>query len=543
MRDAAEHARSIDPAKLVPFIWPRIARWAAVLAVLAVGLGFVPTYRTKAFVQKQKDTSSIRDTGKHLADFTRRTVEQRKPVLEPTQKALNEVSELGDKLAKANLTRSEALRDLASVTEKLAQQAQQFGKNPGFKPLEQAARESGSAGNQSPEALQQQMNALQKALGNGPANADKLEKMRRDLQKARQALANLPDKDSAAAKAAKEAINQSLAELSKQMNDMGQSLQGLDDAIRALQQNQTDLALKEMEHALTDLEKLRDMAKSLEQLQKQAAKMGKDLAEQLKNGQAQAAQKTLEKMVEQLKAANLTPEQMQKLMDEVSRSIEPGSQYGKVGELLKNAADQMKAGKNPGAAQNLAAAAKELEKLLQQMADAQSLMAALDGLDRAQLAIALGKEWGQCQGECQACNGMGCELCMGKNFKWCHGGKPGRGVGIWADEEGWTYFDREMERWDNSGVERPEMDPRGHTDRDANLNPNLMPTKVRGQMSPGGQMPSITLKGVSIKGQSSIQYEEAAAAAQADAESALNQDHVPRAYQNTVRDYFDDLKK
>ena len=56
-------------------------------------------------------------------------------------------------------------------------------------------------------------------------------------------------------------------------------------------------------------------------------------------------------------------------------------------------------------------------------------------------------------------------------------------------------------------------------------------------------MPSITLKGVSIKGQSTVQYQEAAAAAQAEAESALNQDQVPRAYQNAVREYFDDLKK
>ena len=56
-------------------------------------------------------------------------------------------------------------------------------------------------------------------------------------------------------------------------------------------------------------------------------------------------------------------------------------------------------------------------------------------------------------------------------------------------------------------------------------------------------MPSITLKGVSIKGQSTVQFEEAAATAQSEAQSALNQDQVPRAYQNGVRDYFDDLKK
>lgn len=56
-------------------------------------------------------------------------------------------------------------------------------------------------------------------------------------------------------------------------------------------------------------------------------------------------------------------------------------------------------------------------------------------------------------------------------------------------------------------------------------------------------MPSITLKGVSIKGQSNVKYEEAVTAAQTEAQSALSQEKVPRAYKGAVRDYFDDLKK
>ena len=55
-------------------------------------------------------------------------------------------------------------------------------------------------------------------------------------------------------------------------------------------------------------------------------------------------------------------------------------------------------------------------------------------------------------------------------------------------------------------------------------------------------MPSITLRGVSIKGDSSVQFQEAVNAAQSDARNALNQDEVPRAYRDSVRNYFDDLK-
>jgi len=542
--DAAQHAKTLDPRRLLPLRLPGIGRWALLIVVLGLGLGFVPEYRSKTHLQQKKDAANIRETGKQLSEFTKRYMEQRPPVMEPTQKAMETVAELGDKLGKATLTRSEALRDLTSVTDRLSQQAKELGQNPAIKPLERAAREPGGTSSQTPESLQQQMQALQKSLGDAAANPDKLGKMKNDLLKAQQALSNLPDKNSAAGKAAREQLAQSLSELAKQARDMGQSLAGLEEAIQALQNNQTDLALRELQTALDDLEKLRDMAKAMQQLQQQAAKLGKDLAEQLKNGQAQAAQQTLQKMIEQLKGANLSQEQLQKIMEEVSKAVEPGSQYGKVGEHLKNAAGQLQKGQKPEGTQSLAEAAKELEKLMQQMSDAEAMMAALEALERAQMAIAMCKSWGECNGTgCGACNGMGCWMCMGKGRGWGHGGKPGNGVGTWADDTGWTYFSDDMGRWDNSGIQRPDMDSRGHTDRPDDLNPNLVPDKVRGQMSPGGSMPSITLKGVSIKGQSSVQYEEAVAAAQAEAQSALNQDQVPRAYQGAVRDYFDDLKK
>jgi hypothetical protein len=320
-----------------------------------------------------------------------------------------------------------------------------------------------------------------------------------------------------------------MADLARQAREAGASLESLEEAIKALESNNADLFLKDMETATHDLEKMRDMAKAMQQLQEQAAKLGKDLAEQLEKGQGKAAVETLQKMIEQLKQASVSPEQLQRIMDEAQKAAKPGSQYGKVGELLKNSAQQCKAGHKGDAAQSLAEAQAELQKLMDQMADADALQATLDALNRAQMAISQCKSWGQCQGR--------------PGFK--PGGKPGRGVGTWADENGWTYFDNPNQDagWDNSGIERPDMEGKGLTDRPDDLNPNLTPDKVKGQMSPGGSMPSITLKGVSIKGTSNVKFEEAAATAQQDAQSALNQDQVPRAYQNAVRDYFDDLKK
>ena len=166
---------------------------------------------------------------------------------------------------------------------------------------------------------------------------------------------------------------------------------------------------------------------------------------------------------------------------------------------------------------------------MQQMGDAQSMMAALENLDKASMCIGQGQGWGQCK-----MPGKG----PGKN--------PGNGVGTWGEEGGeWV---------ENYGEGTPYVDRSALNDRDQfgkspsdraqnDLTDKLQPTKVKGQFSPGGPMPSITLKGVSIKGTSKVAYEEAAAAAQSDAQSALSQEKVPRAYQGAVKDYFDDLKK
>jgi len=527
LTDAAAHLKEIDPRRLVRFTLPKAARWALLILVLAAGLGFVPEYRSQADKQKQADAKVIKEAGKHLADLTRRSLEQRKPAIENTTKSLESVTSLGDEFTKKSLTRSEALKDLASVTDKLKDQLKELSKDPALKKLEQAARSPGGTDSQTAAGLQKQMESLQKQLGDQKGSPEAMDKLQKDLEKLQEAAKGLADKTGSGNDAERQKLSESLSALSQQAQQMGLQLPQLDEAIAALAANQSERFMKDLNAALNDLEKLRDMAQKLQQLQAQAEKLGKDLAEQLKYGQAEAAAQTLGKLAEQLKAGNLSQEQLQKILQEVSEAVPQAADYGKVADLLKQGATQMKAGDKPAASQSLAAAAKELEKLMQQMGDAQSLMAAMENLGQASMCIGTCQGWGMC-----------------KNPGFGKGGKPGSGVGTWADENGgWGYDGEWTERWDNSGQTRPDMDPRGHTERDASLKDGLTPTKVKGQFSPGGQMPSITLKGVSIKGQSKVAYEESVTAAQADAQSALSQEKVPRAYQGAVKDYFDDLKK
>jgi CRISPR/Cas system CSM-associated protein Csm2 small subunit len=531
LHDAVSHAQEIDPRKLVPFHLPKATRWALLVLALAAGLGFVPEYRSKAYLQKQADAKVIREVGKQIADLTRREIKQRPPALDTTRKSLEIVSDLGQKLEKASLTRGDALRDLASVSDKLKNEVKDLARDPGLKKLAQAARAPGRGDSLAGASLQKQIEQLQKQLGQQTGGSAALDKLQKDLEKLQQAAKDLADQSGTAADAERQKLSAQLSALSQQAAQLGVQLPQLDEAIAALAAQNTGLFVKDLDQALNDLEKLRDMAKRLEDLQAMAEKIGKDLAEQLKYGQAEAAADTLKKFAEQMKSANLTPEQMRKILDEVTRALPPAQEYGKVADYLKQACQQGQTGDRAGASQSLAAAAKELEELLEKMADAQSLMASLENLEQASTCIGQCKGWGLSQSRKGGFNPFG------RN--------PGSGVGTWGQEGGeWIESGDWTAHVDNSGIRRPDLDPRGLTERErSDLTDRLKPDKVRGQFSPGGQMPSITLKGVSIKGTSRVQYEEAVAAAQSDAESALSQQKVPRAYQGAVRDYFDDLKK
>lgn len=527
--DAAACARRFDAGKALPLRLPRRARWCVLVLAFSAGLGFVPEYRSASHREQQQQAEMIRETGRQLTELVRRELTHRAPVLETTRQSLEDLDQLGQQLAKVKLNRNQALKELASMTDRIEQQLQELGKDPGLRKLQQPDRSGPSGESLMEEGLQKRIDAMQEQLGTMSGKAEALEQMKqqlRNLQQTAQALANA---DGASADAMKQELSQAMAELSRQAESLGLDAAGLDAALQALAGGEIDQMLRDLEAMYLDLEQMAQMARAMQDLQQQLAELGKDLAEQLEKGQGILAYATLKRMIKALEQADLTPEQLQEILSEVGKAVDPGLEYGQLGEFLRAATGEMQRGQKAEAAQSLAKAAEELKRLMDQMSDCQGLMAALDCLKAGQMCVGNNMSWGLCKGG----------ACLPGSRP---GGQPGRGVGTWGDDNLW--MDPENSGlWDNSGIERPDLDPRGFTDRgDTPLNEALTPTKVRGQISPGGPMPSITLKGVNIRGQSRVDYEEVVAAAQSEAQSALSQDQVPRAYRGTVRDYFDDLK-
>ena len=263
-------------------------------------------------------------------------------------------------------------------------------------------------------------------------------------------------------------MSQSLSDIAKAAQDMGQPLPDLESAIADLQSSQMDSLQRDLDAATTDLNKLKEMAQALQKLQQQADHPGKDLPEQLQFGQAEAAQGTLKKMIDRLNSGDFTPEEAAKTLDEVARSVEPAAPYGKASDFLKQAAQQLRAGEKPGAAQSLASASKELEKIMSEMGDAKALSASLAALKKA-----------------EACLGQGRGRPGGGSNRLKAGTGSNGGVGGWTPDDS-TLYPEMSASWDNTGVVRPDTDPRGLTDRgEAQLAENLNPTKLKGQLMPG----------------------------------------------------------
>ncbi len=520
LKDAAAHLKGLHPRQMLPFKLTGAAKLAALTLLLCAGLGLVPEHRTETHKRREADAENIQETGRRISEFAKRSLEKRPAAAEQARIAMETAGDLGSGLEKKDLTRTDAMREIATAAEKVRAQANELSKDPALKQMRQAARASGGE-MPSKESLEKQIEGLKSKLGT-ESSPEQIDKLKSQLAKAEQRARALNSENSSASD--RQQLGNELNDLARQAQALGIDLPQLDEAIEALAANQTGLLLKNLEASLMDLEKLSQMAKTLQALRQQADKLGKDLAEQLEKGQAERARETLAKLARDVQKAGISPDELNKIMEEVGKAIPPAGNYGKVAEHLEAARQQMKAGKNAEAAQSLQAAAKELENLMQQFADAEMMMATLEALNQASMCVGSGKCWGP-----------------GKKPGYGKGGKPGSGVGMWGDDsQEWDGAETEMA--DNSGVERPNSDPRsGAGEREAS--DPLSPSKVRGQFSPGGQMPSISLKGVGIKGQSSVHYEQAAEAAQSEAQSALSQDKVPRAYRDAVRNYFDEIKE
>ena len=529
LRDAALAARQIEPGKLIPLRVPKKGHWILLLLVVCVGLGFVPEHRSQAYLDQQRDAVIIKDVGRNLDALTKLQIKMSPPHFESTEESLESVQQLGRELKRGKLARNEALAELSSLAEQLRGQSSTLGQAQTLKKLQQMATASPGAAQQSTTSMQRQLDELKQSLGDAQhTKPQQFDTLKSKMDAIKNAAAGLPSADSPEGKQARQQLEKSMADLAKMADQMGLELPNIDQALQALESSDIDQFLKNLSIAGEDLKKMADLAEAMRNLQMQMAEVGKTLGEQLEKGQVPAALESLQEMISKFDSALLAPEELERMIQELQEALEPAESFGDCSSCLSSARNKAKAGDKAGASKSLAEAAEQLKKVLQQMDDMQNMMAALQNLERAQLAVGNCQTFGSCKSQVTGSSNN----------------KPGGGVGTWGNDSYQLTPDDLAQRWDNSGFSRPNMDARGNTDRgDGNVPEDLVSTRIKGKLNPNGSMPSITLRGVSITGNSRVQFQEAVSAAQSDARNALNQDKVPRAYRGSVRNYFDDLKQ
>ena len=527
IRDAAKAVAIIEPGKLLPLRLPRMCRWTLLVLAACVGLGFVPEHRSQAYLDQQRDSAIIDDVGRNLEALTKLQVAMTPPHFERTEESLESVQELGQEFTRGKLMRDEALAKLSSLAEQLRDQSSKLGQAQTLRKLQQSAQAPPGVAQQSTAEMQRQLDELKQNLGDAKdTKPEQFDKLKSKMDAIKNAATGLPDADSPKGQQARQQLAQSLSDLAKMAEQMGLELPNIDEALLALEAGDVDQFLKKLDITGEDLQKMADLAKAMQNLQMQMAEIGKTLGEQLERGQVPAALKSLQRMMSQLDSALLAPEQLDTMIQELQDALEPAENFGECSNRLSSAKEKAKAGDKAGASRSLVEAAEELKKVLQQLGDMENMMAALQNLERAQLAVGNSQSFGSCQ-----------------NPSAGPSSRPGGGVGTWGNDSYQLSPEDLAQRWDNSGISRPDLDARGNTDRgEGNVPEDMVSTRVKGKINPKGPMPSITLRGVSIKGDSSVQFQEALSAAQSDARNALNQDEVPRAYRDSVRNYFDDLK-
>lgn len=535
LRDAAKHAETLQAKEILPLHLPPSARWVLLMLVAIVGLAFVPEYRTPQFKQQERARKDVKQEGEKITRLVTKIEQKTKPaVLADMQKEVKALSDLGEHFKKVALTKEEVFRDLNNVADMIRKKQEELGENKEMRALNRKAAAAGTEPNAQQKAqLQQKINDLQKKLGSNPPSPEQVEKMKSELKQALEKVKANPKPDTAAGQEAKEALEKAIDSAMAQAKDAGNVSDSLDKAIEAMKQADVDMVAKHVGDAVKDLEQMKEQSSALAKMQQQAAQAGKDLAEQLQKGQAQAAKETLEKFIEQMQQSNLSDKQKEQMAQELTKALDPAQDYGKVGENLEQAISQMAKNDKTGAANSMQAAAEELQRLMDQQAEGQQLSEMMDQLRKSQCQIA----GGNCQGD-QCKDG----LCKGGQGGDKNRAGKGGGYGDWPDE-GNMMVPQYSETWENDQSPRAGKDSRGVTERGDPRNADrARPTKIQGQLGEGGPMPGIQLKGVSIKGQSNVEMEHATGAAKQEAEDALNKEQIPKSYQGQVKEYFDSLK-
>lgn len=288
---------------------------------------------------------------------------------------------------------------------------------------------------------------------------------------------------------------QALAELSKQMQDGSSSPEA-----KAQAQAQMENMAKQMQK----------LAQEKQGLAQQLAKAGMDpkkAAEVAKKMNAEEMKKAIEEM------KNLTPEQKKQMQEAAKSMCEAGKQCEGMGKSMQQAAQAMsKEGMGEGGKEAMQGMSEQLSQMEQLQAEMQSVEQAMSEC-KGQLAK-MCEGMGQCEGgdnSFLAWRDSPGQWKAGEAEKFGAGsGGPGKGLGAGPEENAADY--------------------------------KLDKVKANVQTRKGQIIGSRLVQGEQIRGESVAEFADAVESGSKEATEAIEENQVPREFQNAVKHYFGRLE-
>ncbi|MBL7647265.1 MAG: hypothetical protein JNK74_13850 [Candidatus Hydrogenedentes bacterium] len=318
-------------------------------------------------------------------------------------------------------------------------------------------------------------------------------------------------------------------------------------------------ALAKVQDLRESLQQEKQALESKSQLNKSLGKasdspLTKGLAKDLQQGNVGEAKKKLEGLQKKLAADKLSLEDKKKLSTELKEMAKELSKPGStqtdaaLAEALSKAAAALDSSSPDGmkeAAEALALSAKDLESVMQQLAQLDAAMASMSAFEKSMMGKSsfcrscgakLGKctLGSKCQGNCAGkdCSGQcGSGQCSGSGSG---GGKAAtfqKGLALGGGGKG-------------GGMKGPGQGQGGQVGELPDVNVSLTPTMLPGQVQEGKMLASIMQKTApETDADNSVEVISGAVVqAQQAAEEALTREEIPRGSEEFVRQYFGTLE-
>lgn len=339
------------------------------------------------------------------------------------------------------------------------------------------------------------------ALAGMPAGVPPQEAKRQAIRKLTNLSDKLKDRQANLASLSHEMLKQMLKQLKPSPNGLSMDLN------KAMARGQfskasqllRDLQRRIQEDDLTDEQKqalqqqLKDLGRQLARLSRASQELEKALEEQ--GLPKEYARKNLAQLRKALKDQGLTPEQIDQLLEKFAASRRTASQCAALGQALGSGA----AGGLSG--DQLASALGLFDELDSEDQDLRLSEAALAEIDRAIACLG--------EGLCEGLGGIGPFRPGTSNRQGPGSGGPGRGSGL------------------------------VNTDSEGEFSTKA--TRTKNQSGEGPVIASWYFQGEQIKGEARRKFKEVVAAGRDSAAEAVQENQIPRKYEQSVKEYFGHL--